>query len=796
MADFFAEKPLHMLQKKNDTPGMAMQPKISKMLDSFFSETVSNKQKMPGLYNPNAKRDPNAAPRKLKYLWLFITGPARMYRRFEWWCISKFLATKDIKRERVTFKLHEKYRERPELALLYYFHDLAKTTKKTENKLTADLTVIKEMIKNGADPHACDDQGQNIMHEIARYHTAEICYFFLEYKININLENDYCVTPLHVAAASNNSAVVEILANNGGFLEPTTFYMLQTPLHYAARYDSPNSVRTLVKMGAKLEARDYRGRTPLLLAAELGRQSAGAMLLECGAKVYAIDFTGMYGISAMVDKCSPLAIKALDTCVEKDLRNRKQYFSLQFLEPTTLCNDNCAKTTFTVLEETVRAGSENLQIVKHPMIQKMIEVKWRQFGKRGYIKELAAYIIVLINWSLLCLFNPIRLKEDQDNKDPGIQRVEIANEILTVLFFLYQVFDEGREMRTNTRRHENFVLQRMKQLEMEFKYLELLSEEEKEYLHNEQIAVKSSKSVYKNDAWNTFDWFSIALMGVTMVVHLTIKYGFPAYFVQRGILLSITLVIVWLKMFKYCRVLKTLGPFCVIIASLPKDFYKIALVYIILYVPMVCTFFHFFCAPYDETYSNEDDFDPTLYGTVPQTCFTVFVYTLVGDYGYETLKIITQHRNQYFPFTQILIAYWILVSAVLLLNIFIALMSDTFARVYENAQIVSQFERAAMIVSIENKLPSYWRKHHLIDISYNYAPACAFFDDDDVPEGDCSFEDEVKMANDTLKSLITQAQGKKDSDIVTYVKKKIQAQNELISAILDKLGKAEGQSLR
>lgn len=30
-------------------------------------------------------------------------------------------------------------------------------------------------------------------------------------------------------------------------------------------------------------------------------------------------------------------------------------------------------------------------------------------------------------------------EEDQDNKDPGIQRVEIANEILTVLFFLYQV---------------------------------------------------------------------------------------------------------------------------------------------------------------------------------------------------------------------------------------------------------------------------------------------------------------------------------------------------------------------
>ena len=75
------------------------------------------------------------------------------------------------------------------------------------------------------------------------------------FEVQISSENDYCVTPLHVAAAFNNSAVVEILASNGGFLEPTTFYMLQTPLHYAARYDSPNSVRTLVKMGAKIEAR-------------------------------------------------------------------------------------------------------------------------------------------------------------------------------------------------------------------------------------------------------------------------------------------------------------------------------------------------------------------------------------------------------------------------------------------------------------------------------------------------------------------------------------------------------------
>ncbi|XP_063682069.1 transient receptor potential cation channel subfamily A member 1-like isoform X2 [Bolinopsis microptera] len=764
MADFFVEKPDEDLKRSSNNAG------------------------------GDAQEGPkHGLPKKFKHLWDLLTWPSRSYRRFEWWCISKFLSTKDIKRDRVTLKLHEKYKEHPQLQLLYYFRDLALTTK-VEETVKANLSMIKKMIQDGADIHACDDQGQNIMHEVARYHDAEICYFFLKHNVNLNLESDYSVTPLHVAAAFNNSAVVEILASNGGLLESTNFYMLQTALHYAARYNSPSSVKKLVEMGSDIEARDYRGRTPLLLAAELGRMSAGAMLLECGAKVYAIDFTGMYGISAMVDKCPPLAIKALDQCVEKDLRNRKQYYSLQFLEPVTLCNDSCAKTTFTVLEETVRAGSSNLEIVKHEMIQKIIDVKWRQFGRRGYIKELAAYVIVLINWSLLCLFNPIRLEDDDGHNDKGIQYVEIANEILTVMFFFYQAFDEAREMRTNMRRHKNFVMQRLKQLEMEFKYLELLSEEEKEYLHNEQELVRKSASLYTSDYWNIFDWFSIFLMLITLVVHFLIKYAFPQYTVNRGILLSITLVIVWLKMFKYCRVLETLGPFCVIIASLPMDFIKIATVYIILYIPMVCLFYHFFSGPYNEDLLLNEDFDESLYGDLPQVFFTVFVYTLVGDYGYETLKQITYKRLQpeYFPFTQIIIAYWILVSAVLLLNIFIALMSDTFARVYENALVVSQFERAAMIVSIENKLPSYWRKHHLIDISYNYAPAAAFYDDDDVRDDD-SFEDEVKAARDTLTSIVTKQQANTEANLVKYVKQKMQIQQELITAILEKV---ESQSVR
>ena len=53
----------------------------------------------------------------------------------------------------------------------------------------------------------------------------------------------------------------------------------------------------------------------------------------------------------------------------------------------------------------------------------------------------------------------------------------------------------------------------------------------------------------------------------------------------------------------------------------------------------------------------------------------MFLYTLVDDYGYESLMMITAERKLGVWFTHLLIAYWVIVSSVLLLNIFIALMS-------------------------------------------------------------------------------------------------------------------------
>ena len=87
--------------------------------------------------------------------------------------------------------------------------------------------------------------------------------------------------------------------------------------------------------------------------------------------------------------------------------------------------------------------------------------------------------------------------------------------------------------------------------------------------------------------------------------------------------------------------------------------------------------------------------------------------------------------------TRFLVAYWILVSSVILLNLFIALMSDTFQRVYDNAVGVAALEKAEIIAELEGKLNKKSRDRYLKDLEDNYSPLCEFTEineDDDASE--------------------------------------------------------------
>ena len=72
-------------------------------------------------------------------------------------------------------------------------------------------------------------------------------------------------------------------------------------------------------------------------------------------------------------------------------------------------------------------------------------------------------------------------------------------------------------------------------------------------------------------------------------------------------------------------------------------------------------------------------------------------------------------------FLQFLVGTYLAMSAVVCLNLYIALMSDTFARVYENARANAVMQQAMQILNIERTL----KKIKLIKIKKFIASECA-----------------------------------------------------------------------
>ncbi|KAK3750630.1 hypothetical protein QZH41_012813, partial [Actinostola sp. cb2023] len=79
---------------------------------------------------------------------------------------------------------------------------------------------------------------------------------------------------------------------------------------------------------------------------------------------------------------------------------------------------------------------------------------------------------------------------------------------------------------------------------------------------------------------------------------------------------------------------------------------------------------------------------------------------------------------------QLLCGTYIAVSGVILLNLFIALMSDTFQRVYDNAKANAAMQRASTILSMEESMSNSTRDAYRRHFHTRLAPEELYYDDD------------------------------------------------------------------
>lgn len=100
---------------------------------------------------------------------------------------------------------------------------------------------------------------------------------------DVNAQDEYGLTPLHVAAWVGNEEILELLINQGALCTIGTSCENILPVHLAAWFNFSKIVERLLPLGHSVNAEDGKKRTPLIYAARGGHTDMVRFLIGCDA---------------------------------------------------------------------------------------------------------------------------------------------------------------------------------------------------------------------------------------------------------------------------------------------------------------------------------------------------------------------------------------------------------------------------------------------------------------------------------------------------------------------------------
>ncbi|XP_061181626.1 transient receptor potential cation channel subfamily V member 3-like [Saccostrea echinata] len=632
----------------------------------------------------------------------------------------------------------KKLRSANDKTLIDYFYQLGQSR---DPNAKVDLDFVDSLIKNGANINCSDKHGQTLMHEVCRTWHIDVAKFLLELGANVNQADKYGRTPLHVAAAVDYPEMVEILIKNGADRESLSNEK-QTPVHYAAKNDACSSLKMLLKMKCKYnDVRDYKGRTPLFVAAELDRSETASLLLEYKADVRITDDSGMKPLSWMITKMPPVALDALKQFHSTDRPNRRQYFYLNDLI-TDRAKDPKAQ-SLTPLQ--CATHFRQYDLLSHRVMLALINQMWVKFGRiRAWFNLLLnfAYIMIWTVYGLLIEYD-VRYKYDLPD-----QWWRIVLLVAAIGFTIWQIIEEVLEYKRSLQFHNNWVNYRRKQIEEDLKYCHPRWTEESDYLKKELANLDEARPRYWSDFWNIFDWICYVFLIASIATHIVDIFVHTDDLARSHIrIMSVTIILLWLRLMKVARAFSLLGPFIVMLSHMVKDLLRFAFLYLEFYLPFVCAFWMIFGGSKRDYYDYNNIVNVEGYGNFGDVFYSLFRLTLVDEYDFPNMEKVDPIM------AKILVGFWLALSAVLCLNLFIALLSDTFQRVYDNAQANAVMQKALMTLSIwENMSQS--RRNTFYDFMKNTCnPWNDYYDDDMTEEGEEDMKKVTMQIKDDLDDL-------------------------------------------
>jgi len=384
---------------------------------------------------------------------------------------------------------------------------------------------------------------------------------------------------------------------------------------------------------------------------------------------------------------------------------------LNFLVPPTE-EDTCfAKSPLQVAVE-----FKQYQLLLHPVFQRLIEVKWNSIGKWGALFYGIMNFIMNLLWTVRLCIIP---KDAKQTYTGGYLQYSVAFDCLAVITLIALFISEAKQYFKAKRIAKQYREWRVDQLQRDLKHAHPRWPEERLYLEREIRGCEDYRSAYFRDKWNFLDWSTQILMLMTIVLHLcNVSIATNETNDWFRILSFLTLLSLWLRLLKYARPFRSVGLFVVMVSHVVNDTLRIVYLVSHIFIPFAAAFWMVFGIDGVEGYTLKNG----------ALLYNIFQIGVVGDYKNDKLEA-------HAPITyQFLVGLFILLGNIVSLNLFIALLSNTFQRIYDNAKATAQMERAATILEMERGMSVRNQQKNNHWIIKDFAPEVLYYDDDAMEE--------------------------------------------------------------
>ena len=221
-----------------------------------------------------------------------------------------------------------------------------------------------------------------------------------------------------------------------------------------------------------------------------------------------------------------------------------------------------------------------------------------------------------------------------------------------------------------------------------------------------------------------------SLIDFCLLLYLPLKitsFFFPSLSKIENVCGASVIMALWVNGFYKLKITKRVGPFVVFMKYAQSDLKKVSMMFLALFEPALLVFYK---TIYVKGWEDQQLVPPTESSGVEKraaakskgggegillrdgfeginilTTFFRVLRMVLGDYDYDDGAVRSKQVLIGPAWWMVISLVWVVVSSVVVLNLLIALMTDSYQRIFETAEIEARIQRAQFICDQEKKMP-------------------------------------------------------------------------------------------